>query len=63
MPAEPVIGAGDAHAGLFTYEGPLRRDRDKPAHRRSDPPSSPKRPEKSGSSRDLISRFRTRDKD
>ncbi|WP_306025725.1 ATP-binding protein [Oceaniradius stylonematis] len=63
VPAEPVIGAGDAHAGLFTYEGPLRRDRDKPAHRRSDPPSSPKRPEKSGSSRDLISRFRTRDKD
>ncbi|MCR9121951.1 MAG: DUF87 domain-containing protein [Phyllobacteriaceae bacterium] len=53
----------ESRDGLFTYDGPLRRNRERPAHTRADTPPVDKRPETSGSSRDLISRFRTRDKD
>lgn len=62
MPAQPQARSGAAD-GLFTYDGPLRRNREKPAHRPAKTAPSGEQPASGGSARDLISRFRTRDHD
>ncbi|WP_306117762.1 MULTISPECIES: DUF87 domain-containing protein [unclassified Roseitalea] len=62
-PARPAAEAGGREA-LFTYEGPLRRQSDQPearnvrSGRRFTDPPAPDRTGPSGSSRELISRFR-----